>query len=61
MEKSDNTHQNTVTEKELYQVSGGVNDITPNEFYQNGNEIDLLNTDYLPKEIKTILNDQEKN
>ena len=41
-----------VKETELDQVSGGVNDLPENEYYINANEIDLLNTDFLPEKCK---------
>ena len=47
MEKFDNKQQNRVTEKDLDQVSGGVNDLPTNQLYQNGNEIDLFHPDFL--------------
>ena len=49
-----------VKETEMDQVSGGVYDITPNELYKNGNEMDLLNTDFLPKELIEQFNNKGK-
>ena len=40
-----------VHEATLNQVSGGVNNITPNELYENSSGIDLLNTDFLSEKI----------
>lgn len=40
-----------VNETKLNQVSGGVNNITPNELYENNSGIDLLNTDFLSEKI----------
>ena len=54
MEKFDNNQQNSVTEKDLDQVSGGVNDLPTNQLYQNGNEIDLFNPDFLFEKIETV-------
>ena len=43
-----------IKETELDQISGGVNDINPNEFYADGNKIDLLNTDFLSEKIEIV-------
>lgn len=54
MEKDKTIHIKTaeVKETELNHVSGGVNDLPENEYYINANEIDLLNTDFLPEKWK---------
>ena len=41
-----------VKEVELNQVNGGVNNIPTNELYENGNEIDLFNPDFLSEKLK---------
>lgn len=41
-----------VKETELDQISGGAYDITPNELYKNGNEMDLFNPDFLSEKLK---------
>lgn len=43
-----------VKETELDQVSGGAYDIKPNEFYQNANEMDLFNPDFLFRKNETV-------
>jgi hypothetical protein len=43
-----------VKEAELNHVNGGVNNIPTNELYENGNEIDLFNPDFLSEKIETV-------
>ena len=50
MEKLENTQQNKMTDEDLDQVSGGVNDIIQNELYVDANKIDLHNPDFLYEE-----------
>ena len=43
-----------VKETELDQVNGGIDNLPENQFYENGNEIDLFNPDFLSEKIKTV-------
>ena len=40
-----------VNKAKLDQISGGVNNITENELYENSSGIDLLNPDFLSEKI----------
>ena len=54
MEQNKNIKSAEVKETELDQVSGGIENIPKNELYNNGNEIDLFNPDFLFEKNETV-------